>query len=615
VSAIIRPEIALYPSPDHCYAEWLAEEAKLMAVVSSLTEAYEQTRNLQFGNSGTIVGALETTEFMDALYVSEETDDRIDAVAESFFGVDSTNGELLIITGSAGDGKSAILARAFEAAMKSGQDWLDESYVNMDATAATRPDQSQLDSLNDFFSNARDSLQQDGEPRKAIAINLGIALSFFEKSGYNQAGEFKQIWSVLKEARRPETLDSSGIHERDGITVINLSYRPLYSSNPATLGAGLLRHIVGRFDYSNRKSPFYGVEGLPADPVEAIDDTTLPYFVHNLVAIAHPEVREQYVRLLAGMSLTRSEYINPRRILHFVASAIVPDALQGLIDEHGVQFKPVDTAETLTQPQDLLFWNAAYAPLQTGSPSGKLDPCANQSELVDERVLSYTGGVSGKDTSIGLPGLNQMSPLNRARTTIRAQHLLNETEFQTLLDSSVFERFASTVTSLDDRSNDSDNRALAKKTVQALTNVKTALRAWSGHLEEGDWIKIDDGRPSNEFQFFAEWKDDDPNEERSVELTTKETRPGTFWFAFQNDVEIPFNFRLYQLLESIANGYNPNAIDLEGSEGVRLIRSQVSQFTNKQERIEVRTSTGMPLFQIQDGSFGSQISINFSLDT
>ena len=79
-------------------------------VVKSREEAAEQILNLRMGRSGSVAGGVEeTSPFMDELYVSDIVDER----AVEFFSEQETNGELFVLLGSAGDGKTAIFRRAY----------------------------------------------------------------------------------------------------------------------------------------------------------------------------------------------------------------------------------------------------------------------------------------------------------------------------------------------------------------------------------------------------------------------------------------------------------------------------------------------------------------------
>ncbi|QIO21729.1 hypothetical protein [Haloarcula sp. JP-L23] len=585
-----------------------------MTVLSSIDEAYENVRRLRFGNTGTVVGDLEMSDFADALYVP----DTIDDATEEFFTTSNPDGELFIITGSAGDGKSAIFARAFTEAVDNGTEWLEEKHINLDATASKRRNQSKIDDLNEFLEAAIEDIEAEDGPRRGLAMNLGIALNFFEKSGYNSDGKFDEIWDAIVAARDPGNLDSDGIYSgENGVTVVNLSYRPIFttSHDPEEFASGLLRNIIDQFDYDSEEtdSPFRGIEDLPDTPTEALREPDTPYFIHNLAAFTDETVRKRFATFVAARSLTHGQYLNPRHILAYIAQALIPDSLEQLVNETGPDATPHDAVDNDIDPAMPLIWNGIYGNAQLENHAATLDPCAAQSNEIDEKVLELTGGQPIDNIDDSLTGMNEMSRLNAARTWARAGYLRGTEDIDVLSDQPVFRRFVGTIAYLDEREQTTSDQA-GTYTEEAFEKVVAALRAWSGQGTDSDWLKLDDGLPSAEYHFFAEWDDPGPDENESAILTTEETRPGTFWFKFDNGVEIPLTFRLYYLMELTSEGYNPNALDLEGSEGVRLIRSQISRFTEKDAEIEIRAGNGSRIFNITARNFGSGITVEYAGD-
>jgi hypothetical protein len=87
------------------------------------------------GEAGAIVGGhIDRNELRQGLYITTDED----SLVNSFFVDDyADDGKLLIITGSAGDGKSALLSRAFLKAQNQGISSLTEDQIHMDATAST----------------------------------------------------------------------------------------------------------------------------------------------------------------------------------------------------------------------------------------------------------------------------------------------------------------------------------------------------------------------------------------------------------------------------------------------------------------------------------------------
>jgi len=62
-------------------------------------------------------------------------------------------------------------------------------------------------------------------------------------------------------------------------------------------------------------------------------------------------------------------------------------------------------------------------------------------------------------------------------------------------------------------------------------------------------------------------------------------------------------------MKRISMGYNPNVRDLERSEGIRLIHSRLSEFTNKQNSVRIIDKNGSVLLNVDKDAFEG-ITIN-----
>jgi hypothetical protein len=141
-----------------------------------------------------------------------------------------------------------------------------------------------------------------------------------------------------------------------------------------------------------------------------------------------------------------------------------------------------------------------------------------------------------------------------------------------------------------------------------LETVTESLRGWSGSVADSNYIEFVDGIKSTDYHFVSRWSRPDPSNSKSHEQTREETTPGQLWLVLvpegtEDSVPVPVTFELYELMKQIRRGYNPNALDLERSEGMRLIHSRLSEFTNKQELVRVLNKLDDELFSVERGGF------------
>lgn len=561
-----------------------------LAPVSNLREAAAAIVQLRLGRPGAVVGSLTDRDaFIESVYVPTRADD----LAREFFSSEDPDGELLVLLGSTGDGKSAILQKAYE---KSDAEWIHPDHFRLDATESTSDSHSNHDEMDLFLEGVGEQEEGGVTPRCGLAINLGLALNYFHSE--NRTQRFPDVWEAIDAARKYENLEPGGIYRNGGVTVVNLSFRRMFDTHPETLGQGLLADIVSLFDYTNEDSPFASLSG---EIESGYEEYPLAY---NLYQLGKPDVRDSVIRLLAAQAIISNEYLNPRRVFDYLSKILISPVLLGEMDQSALP--TFDELLDAGRPvKKVYLWNTVYEVLaRPGRESTRLDPCLVSDLSLDEWILD-----PNLDAPADLVHLEQMSSSATNRTLIRQLHLTGEVERETeeVVEGGSFKTFAGARTHHDAMPQPGRNSDEASRTedfmIDAYDTVVKAIRNWSRQARDGDMVEIPDGRDSLRYQFLAEWNEDKAGYEgeMSVEKTTGETQLGKLWFVFNNEVKIPLSYELYRLLELVTNGYNPEAIDPKESEGVRLIRTQLSQFTGKDEELEITDLSNLPLFRIQEG--------------
>ncbi len=557
---------------------------------------YELLRSCQMGEAGAIVGGhIDKNELRKELYIETAEDDLL---REFFVENYARDGKHLVITGSAGDGKSALLSRAFKEAQSTDVD-LEPEHIHMDATASRGKHQTYDDTLADFLDAVSKCLDQEAGPRTGLAINLGLAIDFFERQGYKS--EYGQVWEAIDACRNEPR------YETDQVTVLNLGHRSTYSTAPDELGKGLLSKIVEKFAFDDPASPFYHAYQQANDRCPAVDHCPLHY---NARQFTDPEIREEVVELIAATGLINNIYLNPRMILDLVSKIIVPESMQPVPDtdnecpvgrsaNYGRQFDP-----------DVVIWNALFERLGTHEDGnrGLLDPAAQAEKATDEEILSWGAGPSALNQALDDTPALEGKPLEaRARTALRKEYVSGESNVRTARDWSWFQEFTGALTFFDppqDRSGDPYKQDASS----AVTTVTKALKGWTGRSDEtDDWIEFVDG-VQGDYKFLSKWEKPTPSLEASKSQTQTETIPGQLWIVLQPggetlEIPVPITFGLYLLMKRISRGYRPNSRDLERSEGIRLIQSRLSEFTDKKDTVRIENKSDETVLRLERDAF------------
>jgi DNA phosphorothioation-dependent restriction protein DptF len=554
------------------------------------------------GEAGAIVGGhIDRNELRQDLYVPTSEDETL---TDFFIDEYAQDGRLLVITGSAGDGKSALLSRAFRQAQAEGRP-LDESDICMDATASDSKHETYDVALKRFLDRAEERRASERGSRSGIAINLGLAIDFFDRQGHAEV--FPEIWAGIDQARTEREYTDTEAN----IKILNLGHRKLYETAPGHLGEGLLENIVEKFAFEDPQSPFH--DAFRREQYRCPNPADCPLHF-NAAQFAKPGVREQVTRLIAASGIIETAYLNPRSVLDKISSMILPPSLQRVNEASGC---PVGAAVGSSgfSPK-VLLWNSVFDTLSSSGEesAGHIDPAAHSSVSLDQELLGWGADRDRLGELLGeTPLLETADVATKIRTALRRVYLLDESvvngTIQTKLDTNTFHNFIGTLTYLNQSDADeSETGVSSSHPTEVLDTVITSLQGWSGSINESDYVEFVDGVKSTDYRFLSKWTQPTPAQDESVQQTTEETTPGQMWIVLEPEgtdvtVSVPVTFELYQLMGQIRMGYNPNALDMERSEGMRLIQSRLSEFTNKHELVRVVNKLDEELFRVREAGF------------
>lgn len=560
---------------------------------------FELVRSCQMGEAGAIVGGhIDRNALRQELYVETDEDELVtDFFADEY----EQDGRCLIITGSAGDGKSALLSRAFQQAQQAGSA-VEQSHIHMDATASQEKHQTYDDTLRKFLDNVSQCLEANSGPRTGLAINLGLAIDFFERQGHKE--DYPEIWAAIDGAR------STRLNETEKVTTLNLGHRSTYRSTPENLGSGLLRTLVEKFAFDQPVSPFHSA--YERSSAYCSDPSHCP-FHYNVELFTDSDIRETVSQLIAASGLINNVYLNPRAILDLVAKMLVPGPLQG-VEDTGSEC-PVGDARSRGRKfdSDVLLPNAVFGRLATHEDRsrGYLDPAAQAGLDIDEKILEWSADPLALDEQYGdLPLWSDYLLEDKIRTKLRMEYLTGESDVRTARDWGWFDEFTGSLTFFDPPE-ETDIDQYKRRASDAVDTVTAALKGWTGdgNGTGEDWIEFVDGI-KDEYTFLSKWEKPEPLLSQSRTETREETIPGQLWIVLdpgkrEVTVPVPVTFELYVLMKRISRGYSPNARDLERSEGIRLLHSRLSEFTDKRETVRISNTAGEQLLNVDRDAFGT----------
>jgi hypothetical protein len=300
-------------------------------------------RELQARAPGSVVAESGMSGLQREAYVQSETETRLLALAGS-----SSPPDLLVISGSAGSGKSALIDRILHA-----QPDLFESVVQ-DATHSNSPSESQADLLIEFFEPFRDGATSPPAKPRLVAANIGLLLAFFSTlREADTPGEFGALEAVLKH--------SLGVSREPppevpwSFTILNLDLRPTAGPD------GLLLEMLQLADFRNPDGIAEGAERCESCEVQS----WCPARTNSIIAGSAAAAVD---RLASQAAAERGRHDSPRDLWDLVARLICGD------DPFDGDEDPCDTVAAAAQREDQAWVWDRLLPRRLFDTGGNLGP-------------------------------------------------------------------------------------------------------------------------------------------------------------------------------------------------------------------------------------------------
>ena len=280
--------------------------------------------------------------------------------------IDQEGGGIILLVGSAGDGKSHLISR-----IKQMSDWGDDCFYN-DATASSSPRKTAIDTLKESLTEFKDANLHSTSQKLVLAINLGKLNALIDDE------EFKQEYTEIVTAAAPifDDDDTTPPSETKRVRIIMFTYEQIfefYPNNDAIIPADslFLSAILNKITSQDTSNPFYTAykEDI-ANGVSKKDPVLL-----NFELLCIPEIRHTIVMTIIEAIIRYKLVITPREFLDFIFSIMVPP-------KYDVYKEKTDFFESLMPS---LFYCEIESLLQKAI--SRLDPL-KQSSTEHDRQLS-----------------------------------------------------------------------------------------------------------------------------------------------------------------------------------------------------------------------------------
>lgn len=228
--------------------------------------------------------------------------------------IDNVGGGIVLLVGSAGDGKSHLISR-----IKQMSDWGDGSFYN-DATASSSPKKTAIDTLKEALVEYKDENLYKTCKKLVLAINLGKLNALIDDE------EFKTDYEEIVNSTLPifDDDDTTPPINTERVKVIMFTDEQVFeffadSSSDIPVASNFLSRIMEKVVAETIDNPFYAA--YTADIASGVSPKDPIILNYELLRI--PDVRNTIVQTIIEAIVRYKLIITPREFLDFLYSIIV----------------------------------------------------------------------------------------------------------------------------------------------------------------------------------------------------------------------------------------------------------------------------------------------------
>ena len=276
-------------------------------VTSRLKEAF---LHLSQHSVDSVQNGKSFTEWDEYMHVDRPIENKL---YEKMDAIDAAGGGIVLLVGSAGDGKSHLLSR-----IRQMSDWGDNSFYN-DATASSSPKKTAIDTLKEALADFKDANLYNTKSKLVLAINLRKLNALIEDEGFKT--EYKEIvdatYPIFDDDDTTPPIDTTRVKV---VMFVGQQAFEFYTDNPnRVVESQFLSAIMDKIVSKNPNNPFYKAyqEDL-SNGISLRDPLILNY---DLLSI--PEIRNCIVMTIIEAIVRYKMKITPREFLDFMYSIMV----------------------------------------------------------------------------------------------------------------------------------------------------------------------------------------------------------------------------------------------------------------------------------------------------
>lgn len=545
----------------------------------------------------------EFTDFKRYMHVEREAQKKLEELI--FKANESNKAQLILVSGSVGDGKSHIISYF----NNRYPEIMNNFTLHNDATESMEPNKTSADTLNDVLDDFNDDNIEKSNKKIILAINLGTLNNFIDS-------EYGEKFSFLKEYVHDKKILETNIKvnnfdENCSFQFINFSDYHIFTLKDGKVHSEYIKSLIDKITAPSELNVFYSSYKRNCANCKNIDCCPIK---SNYELLSKEEVQISIIDLLVQCVIKNKIIISTRALLNFIYELIVPISY---IDVNLPTFKndifKLNNLKYIKALMPNVIFNHKELSFIFDALSS-LDPIDIRNQKVDSFIIKFNNSIDLVwffDEYIDLPKgyMTKVNKINFEETQdsnikhellklfIRTYHMYGQEKLFSLKDH-IYEDYMKNMYYW--------NKGDRIELVNLYNDVKNGILKWNGQSAKGQ-INIFIGNNQNKYKVSEdiELKADTSNlvehDEKELKkfMTTLRLRYKSEKSDESHNIDI--DFALYKLLRHVNEGYRPNKKDknqfvnfiefinkLEeaGSQNQKLIFTEKNREQNKKYKLE-----------------------------
>ncbi|MGE7118865.1 DNA phosphorothioation-dependent restriction protein DptF [Peribacillus sp. NPDC046944] len=536
-----------------------------------------------------VENASQFSEFKDYLHVTRKIQEDLENILEENHRREK--GNLILLCGSVGDGKSHLLAYLKE----KKPEIINEYIILNDATESFSPNKNAMETLEEVLKNFSDEKIEKTTEKIILAINMGVLHNFInmqhKEFSYNKLRSFVNGSDLFTQNITSHFSDQTF----DLLSFADYHSFELTESGPLS---SFYSTLLERIFLPSQNNPFYLAQ--MEDEKNNIDT-----MVHeNYRFMQSPTVQFQVVQIIIKTIIKQKLVISARAFLNFIADILIPD--------ENLNINLLTQIQLLEFSVPNLMFNRAERSSILEAVS-QLDPIHNRSKHIDQLVVELNtlndwskiiNEYIEDDTSKAW-----LKPFDKNSLTDQTANLffeafiritfLTNKKFSLKVEESSYKKYLEHLFYF--------NIGSKKKIKHFYDEVKTIIFKWKGSPEK-DYIFLN--RPNKNYR-LAQKMNLKPTIEHLEENKKDilEAFKSSILLAYEgiNDQKIflDIDYPLFQLLTKVYEGYRPNKKDEEDAIKFVEIMEKLISLGDKKKEMLVCFPSDNRSYKIKRDDFGA----------